>query len=175
MHRLIALYTCIHSDYTRIHLQHPALYLQPLLLLLHTQVATIQSKFSDPPEYLAAAKIFEELGRSCTATRLLAMNAKGYFLQSGLCLMAANDTVAARIKIDEFKSLDYTFGASRECTFMEDLCQAMETFDSDGFATTAFEYDKTSTLDPWKTTILVTIKRLIEGGGSGSGGEIDLT
>lgn len=73
--------------------------------------------------------------------------------------------------------VDFTFGASRECKFVEDLCQAVENFDADSFATTAFEYDKVSTLDPWKTTLLVSIKRLIEGGGggSGSGGEVDLT
>lgn len=140
------------------------------------KVAVIQSKYLSPPDYLAAAKIFEDLGRSCTQSNLLKMNAKGHFLQAGLCLMAANDTVAARMKIDDFKTQDYTFAASRECGFLEELCTAMETYDADGFATAAFAYDKITALDPWKTTILVTIKRLIEGGGgAGSGNEVDLT
>ncbi|KAG5191187.1 alpha-SNAP [Tribonema minus] len=140
------------------------------------KVATISSKFISPPDYMGAAKIFEDLGRSCTSTRLLQMNAKGYFQQAVLCLMAANDSVAARLKLDEFKSVDFTFGASRECKFAEDLCAAMETYDGDAFATASYEYDQVTALDPWKTTTLVTIKRLIEGGGgAGSAGDVDLT
>lgn len=41
----------------------------------------------DPPKLGRAAEIYEELGRSCMEKKLLAMNAKGYWLQTGLCLL----------------------------------------------------------------------------------------
>lgn len=41
----------------------------------------------DPPNLTQAAEIYEQLGRSCMEKKLLAMNAKGYWLQAGLCLL----------------------------------------------------------------------------------------
>ena len=41
----------------------------------------------DPPKLGRAAEIYEQLGRSCMEKKLLAMNAKGYWLQTGLCLL----------------------------------------------------------------------------------------
>lgn len=141
------------------------------------KVANLVSKDIDPPDFHRAAGIFEDLGRSCCDTPLLRMNAKGHFLNACLCLMASNDAVAARLKSEDFKSLDYTFGSSRECKFAEDLCQAMDDFDKDAFSTAAFEYDHISPLDPWKTSILLAIKRGIEGDSQAAmaGDDVDLT
>ncbi|CAN0360096.1 unnamed protein product, partial [Phaeothamnion confervicola] len=66
------------------------------------KIATILSKEMNPPEFGKAADIFEQLGRSCMDTRLLQMNAKAYWLQAGMCHMAAGDSVAVRQKLDEF-------------------------------------------------------------------------
>ncbi|CAN0056462.1 unnamed protein product, partial [Ectocarpus sp. 13 AM-2016] len=66
------------------------------------------------PNLTLAAEIYEKLGRSCMEKKLLAMNAKGYWLQTGLCLLAQGDTVAARNKQSDFTSVDYTFHDSRE-------------------------------------------------------------
>ncbi len=41
----------------------------------------------EPPQLGKAAAIYEKLGRSCMEKKLLAMNAKGYWLQTGLCLL----------------------------------------------------------------------------------------
>lgn len=41
----------------------------------------------DPPDLGGAAEIYEQLGRSCMEKKLLQMNAKGYWLQAGLCLL----------------------------------------------------------------------------------------
>mmetsp|Transcript_19344 Transcript_19344/g.28607 ORF Transcript_19344/g.28607 Transcript_19344/m.28607 type:complete len:305 (-) Transcript_19344:10-924(-) len=138
------------------------------------KVAFILSKHIDPPDYTKASKIFEDLGKSCLSVPILKMNAKVHFLQSLLCSMASNDTVLVRMKLENFKALDYSFSNSRECGFAEDLCSAVENFDSESFATVSFEFDKITPLDPWKTTLLVTIKRIIEGDVGGKD-EIDLT
>lgn len=41
----------------------------------------------DPPDLARAAELYEQLGRSCMEKKLLQMNAKGYWLQAGLCLL----------------------------------------------------------------------------------------
>ena len=41
----------------------------------------------EPPQLGRAATIYEKLGRSCMEKKLLQMNAKGYWLQAGLCLL----------------------------------------------------------------------------------------
>jgi alpha-soluble NSF attachment protein len=75
--------------------------------------------------------------------------------------------------------LDYTYADSREGKFSRLLVDTVEGFDSEGFATACFEYDRISKLDPWKTSLLVKVKRSIEGGGMGGGADdeddIDLT
>ncbi|CAN0231770.1 unnamed protein product, partial [Laminaria digitata] len=51
------------------------------------KVAGIISKDMDPPDLARAAELYEQLGRSCMEKKLLQMNAKGYWLQAGLCLL----------------------------------------------------------------------------------------
>ena len=58
------------------------------------------------------------------------------------------------------------------------LVECVEQFDPEGFATACFEYDRISKLDPWKTSMLVKVKRAIEdttGGGGGDDDDFDLT
>jgi len=126
-----------------------------------TKVAVLSS--TDPMEdFLTAAEIFEQIGRSCLGNRLLAANARGYFLQAGLCYLATGDQVKARQKLEEFNAADYTFETMREGQFFSNLLQAVEGFDLDGFTDHCFKYDNITKLDPWKTSILVKIKRTIQ-------------
>ena len=50
-------------------------------------------------------------------------SAKGYFLQSLLCHLAQGDAVQVTVKLEQCKNADYTFGASRECGFIEKLLE----------------------------------------------------
>eukprot|EP00903_Cladosiphon_okamuranus_P005768 g5718.t1 len=136
------------------------------------KVAGMVSKDMDPPKLGRAAEIYEQLGRSCMEKKLLAMNAKGYWLQTGLCLLAQGDTVAARNKQSEFTTADYTFDDSREFRFLEQLIKASEDLDVEGFSQHCFDYDQISKLDPWKTSMCLRIKRAIEAG-AGQGEDED--
>ncbi|CAM9702241.1 unnamed protein product [Ectocarpus fasciculatus] len=141
------------------------------------KIAAIVSKDKDKPNLTLAAEIYEKLGRSCMEKKLLAMNAKGYWLQTGLCLLAQGDTVAARNKQSDFTTVDYTFDDSREYRFLDQLIQASEDFNVENFSQHCFDYDQISKLDPWKTNMCLRIKRAIEAG-AGHGEEdeeMDLT
>lgn len=131
------------------------------------KVAELSSAALDPPEFLQAAQLYEKLGKDCLDSNLLKYNAKGYFLQSILCHLANQDSVGAEKAMSMFNSLDFTFRESREGKFADGLVTCVNGFDDEGFATACYEYDRISKLDPWKTTILLSVKKSVEGGGDG--------
>ena len=153
-----------------------------------SQASTCQSKIAelcsaalDPPDLIRASTIYDQLGRKCLENNLLKFNAKGYFLQSILCLLAAGDGIGAEQQYTRYESLDYTYGDSREGKFAKQIIDCVEQYDMETFATCCYEYDRISKLDPWKTSMLVKVKRNIGdetggtggGGGDGTGGEDD--
>mmetsp|Transcript_16596 Transcript_16596/g.23560 ORF Transcript_16596/g.23560 Transcript_16596/m.23560 type:complete len:316 (+) Transcript_16596:135-1082(+) len=136
------------------------------------KVAELRSAALEPPDLLRAAEIYDDLGRHCLDSNLLKFNAKGYFLQCVICHLANGDSIGASQAMQRVESMDYTFGESREGKFSTDLVSSVENFDSESFATACFEFDRISKLDPWKTTMLVKVKRSIDGG-QGVGDELE--
>lgn len=74
-------------------------------------------------QFTRAADIFEQIGRESLTSNLGKYSAKGYFLQSLLCHLAAGDNVAVKGKLEEYKNADFSFPGSRECGFVEKLIQ----------------------------------------------------
>lgn len=139
------------------------------------KVAELCSAALDPPDLLRAAQIYDELGRRCLDSNLLKYNAKGYFLQGILCHLAHSDSIAAQQSLDRYSSLDYTFGDSREGKFCASLIESVEGYDVEGFSTACFEFDRISKLDPWKTSMLVKVKKTIEEEEEEEEDDVDLT
>ena len=148
------------------------------------KVAELASAALDPPDLLKASRIYNTLGLACLDSNLLKFNAKGYFLQAILCQLANGDAVGAEQALQRYEGVDYTFGESREGKLAQQLVDCVERFDAEALATACFEYDRISKLDPWKTSMLVKVKRSIQdnadgGGGTGGGGDdeddVDLT
>lgn len=133
------------------------------------KVAELCSAALDPPDFIRASQIYDDLGRKCLESNLLKYNAKGYFLQAVLCHLAVGDPVGANQAIQKFEGLDYTFSDSREGKFSKNLLEAVDNQDPEHFATVCMEYDRISKLDPWKTSMLVQVKRAIQGDGDGGG------
>lgn len=141
------------------------------------KVAELASAALDPPDFLKAASLYNDLGLACLDSNLLKYNAKAHFLQATLCHLANQDAIAAQQGLDRYEGLDYTFGESREGKFARQLLECVEAYDEEGLGTACFEYDRISKLDPWKTTLLVKIKRSIQQGGGDEedDDDIDLT
>ena len=123
-------------------------------------------------EYDRAIEIYESVAESCLESNLLKFNAKGYFLQAGICVLCKGDTVAMRQKLEQYKEKDYTFADCRECKFVEDLTQDYEDYNIDDFTEHVYAYDNISKLDAWKTSMLLRIKKQIEATGDEA---VDLT
>lgn len=141
------------------------------------KVAELCSAALDPPDLLRAAQIYDDLGRRCLDSSLLKFNAKGYFLQATLCHLGNGDAIGANQALQRYEGVDYTFGESREGKFARQLVECVEGFDAEGFGTACFEYDRISKLDPWKTSMLVRVKKQIqdEAGGDEEDDDVDLT
>ena len=80
--------------------------------------------------FARAAEIFENIGRESMGSKLGAYSAKGYFTQSVMCHLALGDTVAARAKLEDFKTVDYSFPSSRECDLLDKLLNVSLDFNS---------------------------------------------
>jgi len=141
------------------------------------KVAELCSAALEPPDLIRASQIYDDLGRKCLESNLLKYNAKGYFLQATLCHLANGDAIGASQAIQRFEGQDYTFSDSREGKFCRRLIECVEGFDAEGFSTACAEYDRISKLDPWKTSMLVKVKRSIQddAGDAEEGDDVDLT
>jgi alpha-soluble NSF attachment protein len=140
------------------------------------KVAELCSAALDPPDLIRAAQIYDQLGRNCLDSSLLKYNAKTYFLQSIFCHLAGSDAIAAQQALERYEGIDYTFSESREGKLCRQLVECVEGYDSEGFATACYEYDRISKLDPWKTSMLVKVKRSIQDeAGDDDGDDVDLT
>ena len=113
---------------------------------------------TDPPDYERAAAEFEKVGRDSLSSNLLKFGAKGNFFNAVICLLARGDIVAGESALGRFKEMDYTFGGSRECKLLDDVCAAFKDGNMDAFTDAVFNFDQISKLDPWRTTILLKIK-----------------
>lgn len=133
------------------------------------KVAHYQAKAEN---YSDAIAVFEDVGKAYLENDLMKFNAKGAFLNAGLCHLASGDPIAAERAIQRYQELDYTFDNSRECKLLQNIHKAFTAFNAEEFTETIASYDAVSKLDPWKTTILLRIKTAIQAAGETA---VDLT
>jgi len=118
-------------------------------------------------------QIFEDIARQSVDSNLLKYSAKGYLLNAGICHLARGRKEDISNAVERYKDIDMSFDASRECKLLEDLAAAMENGDSDAFTTAVSEFDSLTRLDPWKTSLLLAAKKLVQKGAEAE--EEDLT
>jgi alpha-soluble NSF attachment protein len=105
--------------------------------------------------YDRAAKIYGEIGITCMDSNLGKYAAKGHFFNAALCHLAIGDVVQIQNKVEEFKNVDFSFGTSRECQFIDQLVEAVAENNSQAYAQACADFDRISPLDHQKTTILM--------------------
>lgn len=141
----------------------------------------------DPPNLERASEILEKIGSDSLSNSLLKFQAKNHFFDAVLCTLATTDIVTADAKLARYKEMDYTFPGCRECKLLEDIVQAYKDMNTAAFTDAIFAYDQISKLEPWRTKVLLMIKKSMPGatggaaasaggatGGAGTG-EIDIT
>lgn len=115
-------------------------------------------------EYKEAARFWEEGAKECAMDELRRYEIRENLLRSGLCRLAdasiQNDVVGAKRAIESYGStIDPSFLSTREQRLLNDLISSLEDGDMSLFEEGITQYNKVNSLDPWRTKILLLIKR----------------
>ncbi|KAK7518549.1 protein required for fusion of vesicles in vesicular transport, alpha-SNAP [Phyllosticta citriasiana] len=113
-------------------------------------------------DYYKASDIYEKVARSSINNNLMRWSVKEYLFKAGICQLATNDLVGTNRAMERFREIDHTFPAQREHQLLVDLIQALEQSDESAFSDKLFQFDQLSTLDKWKTTLLLRVKNNIQ-------------
>lgn len=113
-------------------------------------------------QYQKAIDIYEQVGTNAMDSPLLKYSAKDYFFKAALCHFCI-DMLNAKLAVQKYEELFPAFSGSRECTLMKKLLDAHEEQNIDSYTEAVKEYDAISRLDQWLTTMLLRIKKTIQG------------
>lgn len=118
-------------------------------------------------KYQESAEAYEAVAAARADNSLLKFQAKEHLLDAGICYLALNDVVAAKQALDRFGDLDYTFAESREGRLFADLVESVEKGNAQGFVDALAEYDRISKLNPWRTRLLLLVRKGLSGAADG--------
>ncbi|XP_033702097.1 alpha-soluble NSF attachment protein isoform X6 [Tursiops truncatus] len=113
-------------------------------------------------QYQKAIDIYEQVGTNAMDSPLLKYSAKDYFFKAALCHFCI-DMLNAKLAVQKYEELFPAFSDSRECKLMKKLLDAHEEQNVDSYTEAVKEYDAISRLDQWLTTMLLRIKKTIQG------------
>jgi len=117
---------------------------------------------ADLEEYQQAISRYEQVADHSLGSALTKYSVKEYWLRSGLCALAMQDSITAKRNMTKYASQDTTFTSTREYKFILSLIEAIEANDPEMFTGAVVEYDQVTKLDNWKTSMLLKIKRTIK-------------
>uniref|UniRef100_A0A8C2QJ02 N-ethylmaleimide sensitive fusion protein attachment protein beta n=1 Tax=Cricetulus griseus TaxID=10029 RepID=A0A8C2QJ02_CRIGR len=113
-------------------------------------------------QYQKAIEIYEQVGANTMDNPLLKYSAKDYFFKAALCHFIV-DELNAKVRT---RSLLIYFTLEKRCF---KLLEAHEEQNSEAYTEAVKEFDSISRLDQWLTTMLLRIKKSIQGDGEGDG------
>uniref|UniRef100_A0A8C6Z3K3 Alpha-soluble NSF attachment protein-like n=1 Tax=Nothoprocta perdicaria TaxID=30464 RepID=A0A8C6Z3K3_NOTPE len=102
------------------------------------------------------------VGTSAMDSPLLKYSAKEHFFRAALCHFCV-DMLNAKLAVQRYEEMFPAFGDSRECKLLKKLLDAHEEQNVDAYTDAVKEFDSISRLDQWLTTMLLRIKKSIQG------------
>ncbi|KAM4643481.1 alpha-soluble NSF attachment protein [Amazona ochrocephala] len=113
-------------------------------------------------QYPRALDIYEQVAAAAVDSPLLKYSAKEHFFRAALCHFCI-DALNAKLAMQKYEEMFPAFSDSRECKLLKKLLEAHEEQNVDGYTDAVKEYDSISRLDQWLTTMLLRIKKTIQG------------
>ncbi|XP_054979880.1 alpha-soluble NSF attachment protein-like [Sorex araneus] len=113
-------------------------------------------------QYQKAIDIYEQVGTNAMNSPLLKYSAKDYLFKAALCHFCS-DMLNAKLAVQKYEELFPAFSDSRECKLTKKLLEAHEEQNVDSYTEAVKEYDSITQLDQWLTTMLLRIKKTIQG------------
>ncbi|XP_006860723.1 PREDICTED: beta-soluble NSF attachment protein isoform X3 [Chrysochloris asiatica] len=122
-------------------------------------------------QYQKAIEIYEQVGTNTMDNPLLKYSAKDYFFKAALCHFIV-DELNAKLALEKYEEMFPAFTDSRECKLLKKLLEAHEEQNSEAYTEAVKEFDSISRLDQWLTTMLLRIKKSIQGDGEEGDGDL---
>uniref|UniRef100_A0A8V5GSC1 Uncharacterized protein n=1 Tax=Melopsittacus undulatus TaxID=13146 RepID=A0A8V5GSC1_MELUD len=113
-------------------------------------------------QYPRALDIYEQVAAAAMDSPLLKYSAKEHFFRAALCHFCI-DALNAKLAMQKYEEMFPAFSDSRECKLLKKLLEAHEEQNVDAYTDAVKEYDSISRLDQWLTTMLLRIKKTIQG------------
>ncbi|XP_051501127.1 beta-soluble NSF attachment protein isoform X2 [Myxocyprinus asiaticus] len=113
-------------------------------------------------QYHKAIEIYEQVGTNTMDNPLLKYSAKEYFFKASLCHFIV-DELNAKLAVGKYEEMFPAFSDSRECKLLKKLLEAHEEQNAEAFTEAVKEFDSISRLDQWLTTMLLRIKKTVQG------------
>lgn len=115
-------------------------------------------------DYKKAVELYERVIKASLGNLLTKWSLKDYFFKALLCVLAQNDAIEARKKLENYAEEEPTWAGTREYRLILDVLDAIDQGDVQAFSDTVFEYDQFSKLDKLKTQLLLKVKNsVVEG------------
>ncbi|KAK6463131.1 N-ethylmaleimide sensitive factor attachment protein, alpha [Scheffersomyces coipomensis] len=109
-------------------------------------------------DYKKAIELYDVIIKQSVGNSLTRWSLKDYFFKDVLCLLCLGDPIEAPKKVEKFLEDDPSFQQTREYKLIQDIFEAIDKGDLEGFSDKVFEYDQFSKLDKLKTQLLLKIK-----------------
>ncbi|XP_071274942.1 alpha-soluble NSF attachment protein-like isoform X1 [Agelaius tricolor] len=113
-------------------------------------------------QFPRAIDIYEQVGSVAMDSPLLKYSAKEHFFRAALCHFCI-DMLNAKLAVQRYEEMFPAFSDCRECKLLKKLLEAHEEQNVDAFTDAVKEFDSISRLDQWLTSLLLRIKRSIQG------------
>ena len=126
-------------------------------LICLTEKLKVAENSAQMENYQKAIQIYEEVAYAYLEHSVLKCRAKEYFFRAALCHLCVHMR-SAQHALQKYENSYPALRGSREFKLVKTLIGHMETKDAVGFTKTVTDYDSTSSLDQWVTTILLRIK-----------------
>ncbi|KAJ3166716.1 hypothetical protein HDU88_003199 [Geranomyces variabilis] len=109
-------------------------------------------------QYEKAIEKFEQVATNSMDNNLTRFSLREYFLKAGLCCLCTLDYVRTRQALERYKNMDASFEQTREYNFLKALLDAAEEQDKVAFADALDSWNRLTTLDSWKVSLLTKVK-----------------
>ncbi|KAL8141034.1 hypothetical protein V2J09_007055 [Rumex salicifolius] len=107
-------------------------------------------------QYAKAIEIFEDIASQSVHNNLLKYGVRGHLLNAGICQMCKGDPVAITNALERYQDIDPSFPRTREYGLL--ALSAIDEENVEKFTDILKEYDSLSSLDSWKTNLLLRVK-----------------
>nr|AWI66599.1 GRC alpha-SNAP [Taeniopygia guttata] len=113
-------------------------------------------------QFPRAIDIYEQVGAVSMESPLLKNSAKEHFFRAALCHFCI-DMLNAKMAVQRYEEMFPAFSDCRECKLLKKLLEAHEEQNVDAFTDAMKQFDSVSHLDHQLTTLLMHIRRSIQG------------